>query len=483
MSLFSEKLSEMIHAANIKVASLSSLSGVERSFIQKMMSGERIPNDPEVLEKLADTLMLAPAQRRILLQAYRISKMGEAVYYRRVMVKRLLESIRDYMNPGPVRPLPPARTALDRPALPLTGKGAVTEAFCLLADAAAAEGEAQLLVIFQPGCWLTGHLQRYCSGYAGLTVEHIVCFDSEVQYQKENRYNLQCFQQLFPLLLGAARYQPYFYYEKASMLESPASVLPCLALAGDRVLTFSADGSGGLLLEGEDYVRLYRKIFEQAKAECSPLLDSGSVDLKRKYRDLFFSRNTQIDTSYSLTYEPCLGLFCSMDMIRRQAAADLPHREEILSMFQQRIQSISLLKNTRRNFSVFTETGLRDFLETGRVSELPEEMYSPLPRAFRAELLRRMLECAEEGRFSPFFIRENKFPIPKDFGMAVEDLSSIRINLRHPYRGLMVLHLQEKSLAFSFRDFMEYLQDTALLESREKTVAKLREIQGEFLGT
>ena len=33
-----------------------------------------------------------------------------------------------------------------------------------------------------------------------------------------------CFQQLFPLLLGAARYQPYFYYEKASMLESPASV-------------------------------------------------------------------------------------------------------------------------------------------------------------------------------------------------------------------------------------------------------------------
>ena len=51
MSLFSEKLSEMIHAANIKVASLSSLSGVERSFIQKMMSGERIPNDPEVLEK------------------------------------------------------------------------------------------------------------------------------------------------------------------------------------------------------------------------------------------------------------------------------------------------------------------------------------------------------------------------------------------------------------------------------------------------
>ena len=110
-------------------------------------------------------------------------------------------------------------------------------------------------------------------------------------------------------------------------------------------------------------------------------------------------------------------------------------------------------------------------------------MYSPLPRAFRAELLRRMLECAEEGRFSPFFIRENKFPIPKDFGMAVEDLSSIRINLRHPYRGLMVLHLQEKSLPFSFRDFMEYLQDTALLESREKTVAKLREIQGEFLGT
>ncbi len=49
MSVFSEKLQECITRSNIKIASLSKISGVERSYIQKMLTGERIPGDPEVL--------------------------------------------------------------------------------------------------------------------------------------------------------------------------------------------------------------------------------------------------------------------------------------------------------------------------------------------------------------------------------------------------------------------------------------------------
>ena len=76
MSVFSEKLQECITKSNMKIASLSKISGVERSFIQKMLTGERIPSDPAVLQRLADALMLSPSQRRMLLDSYFISKMG-----------------------------------------------------------------------------------------------------------------------------------------------------------------------------------------------------------------------------------------------------------------------------------------------------------------------------------------------------------------------------------------------------------------------
>lgn len=43
MSIFSEKLNYFINNSNIKIAELSRLSGVERSYIQKMITGERMP--------------------------------------------------------------------------------------------------------------------------------------------------------------------------------------------------------------------------------------------------------------------------------------------------------------------------------------------------------------------------------------------------------------------------------------------------------
>ena len=73
MSVFSEKLQEYIQKSNMKIAALSKLSGVERSFIQKMLTGERIPGDPAVLQQLSEVLMLTPSQHRILSEAYALS--------------------------------------------------------------------------------------------------------------------------------------------------------------------------------------------------------------------------------------------------------------------------------------------------------------------------------------------------------------------------------------------------------------------------
>ena len=65
MSLYSDKLQSFISAARISVAQLSRTSGVERSYIQKMLSSERIPGDVTVLERLSDALMLTPDRKSV----------------------------------------------------------------------------------------------------------------------------------------------------------------------------------------------------------------------------------------------------------------------------------------------------------------------------------------------------------------------------------------------------------------------------------
>ena len=82
MSIFSQKLCGYVENASMKVATLSRLSGVERSYIQKMLSGERLPKEYSILLRLAEALMLTPAESSSLRDAYEISKMGESVYSR-----------------------------------------------------------------------------------------------------------------------------------------------------------------------------------------------------------------------------------------------------------------------------------------------------------------------------------------------------------------------------------------------------------------
>lgn len=159
MSVFSEKLQEYIQKSNMKIAALSKLSGVERSFIQKMLTGERIPGDPAVLQQLSEVLMLTPSQHRILSEAYAISKMGEPTYYRRVLVKCLIEESGSFIQQPPVLRSHFSPPGFQRPdVLPLTGKAAVADTLRLLIEEELGTEAPCIKAVLQPECTL----RTYC---------------------------------------------------------------------------------------------------------------------------------------------------------------------------------------------------------------------------------------------------------------------------------------------------------------------------------
>lgn len=136
MSVFSEKLHEYISRADMKIAALSKYSGVDRSFIQKMLSGQRVPSDISTINRLADALMLTPLERRSLLEAHAISRMGEEVYHRRTTVKRLLEDADSYYFHTPPAILPTLPPPAPIPeVLPFQGKASVADGLRMLMDA------------------------------------------------------------------------------------------------------------------------------------------------------------------------------------------------------------------------------------------------------------------------------------------------------------------------------------------------------------
>ena len=242
MSIFSEKLNYFINNSNIKIAELSRLSGVERSYIQKMITGERMPkkNGAPTLEHLADALMLTPAERRTLTEAYKISQMGEATYYRRVMVKRIIEDCESYYNQQLLPHPALSAQSVQRPEVySVQGKASVQNMIQLFLMEEICLEKPHLMAVLQPESDAAELVQPYCRMKRELCFEHIVCFDNELQYQKDNQYNLQCIRTLLPFLLSPCLYSGWFYYDSVASHMSRHAVFPWFVLVHLSVLCLS----------------------------------------------------------------------------------------------------------------------------------------------------------------------------------------------------------------------------------------------------
>ena len=162
MSVFSEKLYTLFSQSHMTVTALSRLSGVERSRLQKLLSGDRKAN-PEIIKKLAGALMLTPEEHHTLLKAFSITEMGEAVYYRRLMVKRLIEDTESYARQTPIRHVTPLPLSEPHPPVEaFQGKASVTDTLHLFL-AKELDGESPILfAVIQPDCEAASILRSYC---------------------------------------------------------------------------------------------------------------------------------------------------------------------------------------------------------------------------------------------------------------------------------------------------------------------------------
>ena len=92
MSLFGDHLRSLIDANKVNIYALAKSSGLERTAIHKIISGDRIPSE-EYVQKLADVLPLSREEWQQLLESFSISKVGEFKYRQRLQVKDIIESI------------------------------------------------------------------------------------------------------------------------------------------------------------------------------------------------------------------------------------------------------------------------------------------------------------------------------------------------------------------------------------------------------
>ncbi|MDD3219452.1 MAG: helix-turn-helix transcriptional regulator [Lachnospiraceae bacterium] len=482
MSEFSDLFKDYVHKKNVKVAAMAQTLSVDRANLYKVISGKRNPSSRKVVSEIADYLALTPAEKQEFLELYHMAEIGRERYYQRKSALHFISSC--FSNQDSLFDIKPKSYSetiipVDFPEVStaICGKEQLQQTLSLLCRQAVLSGSARIRIIAQPTWeYLFSLLKALSYLNANLNIEHIICLnigDSPAGF-KRSVYNMYCLEKMLPLFRCQCQYTPYFYYDNVDSHFTNMHTFPYYVITDDGALTCSSDIQRGIIYYQPDIVNLLQSTFTKQLASANTLFHMIGNNVK-KYMEITLS-----SLGCTLEGSPCLLKYASPAMLAQ--ILKIPECSNDDSLILQEIigytQQIDHYQGNSQGYSLtFSDVGMKNFLETGRIESYPDYLYNPLPMDMRLQLLRILLEQPDKN-------------MPRRLKAPLSDLASysgITINKTSGYLiikqfdgQLMYLALQEQSLLNGLYDFIHNLEQDNLLYSYEETRDFIEDILAKY---
>lgn len=485
MSSFAQKLKYYVEKSGQTIYSVSVTSGVERTMVHKMIKGDRIPTNKDIVLAIARTLLLSPSDTDDLLTAYEISLRGESAYHQLQYVQKLLlncakPSLLKIDSTPPKISSKNIQSILSQQDITpqiITERPHINQLVRTLLEMELQKPNGHVYLIAQPDYQYLYELLASLTCFApGAKVDNIICFDQA--NDDDDCYNLRCLEKLMPTLLSCPAFEAHCYYDHVDSLFNEWSLLPCMLLTSEYSLCFSADAGQALFFDSPEINKFMKQFFHKKMICTSPICHSLTTSFSNYLEKVIMSGKAAdlAPQIYTILYQPCLTPFIDDDII----ASHLKMEYFSEDMLRRIATHFAVVKRTIIN-SCFTQEGLELFLNTGRITEIPDMFYKPLDVESRRRVLKNMLRAVDTGFLVPRIINTAKLNLP--VALNVEALSPTRIilYLRLENDTTFSLTLNEPSLLHAFYGFMEYIQNSRLVYSQAETLNILQELEKNYL--
>ena len=479
---FSDYLRHLITSRGLNVSDAARIVRVERSTLSRAVNDARLPKW-NIVSQLSDCLQLTPDEARTLRALYNEAAMGENAYRVRERVKQLILSLCS-PNSGLENTLPSKKGsgAVDlfdgiRGAFSeddfIVGAANVQTAIRAAIREEEQAADAGVTMLMPPDnkmllSWLTGE----CRMAQGIRIEHLVYYSvtgNEDGVDALNGLDILDFA-IHMMLADGRNYQPFFLYSDSVYT---ADALPYLVVTSKRLLRISRDYTRAEVSSNREAIQYYRYHIRQLKALCRPFIrfQFDPMEMMREYGKV----NTGV-ACQTIMNHPCTGQYITEEMVQASVLEDLPDRDRICAMAVQYFANMAATSS--RNTSFFTKTGVRDFLRTGVINDVPRGIYHPLVPKYCREIVERLIDDIQSGHASAWLIDENMMTIPPNLTVGTSEypvgvfFSNQIAEQNTPYFGIIIT---ERIIAQALYDFMTYLTTSSYVRDQEETLAFLRQ--------
>ena len=482
MNPFQKLLNEYINNKDITVYALAKISGIERSFVQKIKNGSRIPTDENIVHSLSQALMLTPSETMELLKAYRITKMGEENYYRREQVKNTITSFCDTQITSRLITNNNTTQALELKENHdfVDGMANINKLVKAVLELEAQKEKGCVKIIAQPSyTFLYDCISTLDFNSKQTKIENIIVFDKQESF-KSLRHNLAIFQQLVSSLFSCDNFHPYYIRDYVDTIFNDSSFLPYTIITSDYCLSIAFDLNNAIISSEAKMLQLANRHFEKRLAMASPIYKFFRPAPHE------YLQATAVETAgelgnadhYNIFFQPNLNAFMPVDIMLDRINKDIitPEMQQFLVGYFQSINN-----HTVNVHISFTMEGLELFMETGRITEIPDFMYSYLKPQQRLRVLKNLISGIKRGHFMPRILKSTSFNLAMPISITATSPQKVLIYYITKEKGLSIFFLNELNLINAFYDFLVYVQDSELVYNENETKAILQSMLDRYI--
>ncbi|MDD3277903.1 MAG: helix-turn-helix transcriptional regulator [Lachnospiraceae bacterium] len=474
MKTFSDLLKNYIQQKKIVVSAMSQHLQIDRANLYKIINGKRTPSSHETAVKISEYLALTPSERAEFMEAYRIALIGIDVYYQR---KSALHFLLNSFSAPPFDYIPeisshassPVTMDLPSGIIPLFGTSQIHQMLSLMCNQAIAKPSASIKILAQPDWnYLMSLLQSLSHLNSGLSITQIICLNTgeEPSGKGEILYNISMFEKIMPLFGCSCQYEPRFFYDNVDSHYKNIQLFSYMVITDEYILTCSSDITQGILCHQQDIHQLYSSFYEKQLLQTTLLFHKIRLDA------VHYMQLVQQTLELSLESIPCLLLCISPELLDKvllvpaEISSILSESTDNDSLRTQILKHIQMADNIPVRIRTFSDSGLRFFMNTGRVLSYPDELYQTIHPEDRLPLLKsfRNYCCQSNVRL----LKGDLAQIPLSMFVYTTKQKGT-VFFRDSDNQLVYLSLQEKTLLQSLNELLFHLEDANFVCTQEET--------------
>ena len=184
--------------------------------------------------------------------------------------------------------------------------------------------------------------------------------------------------------------------------------------------------------------------------------------------------------NYYIEYSPCLLHLIPANILEQQIILDTVEKEPLLVSLSQRTRHME----NENMVHIFCISGLRQFMEEGRIAGYPDMLYKPFDPSLRLWLLKSYYQYMLNTPHSCICVKENLIHLPRHISIV----SSSNVNngiafWNNTSHGLQYYVLKESGFSQKLYEFCQFLDKGNMAWSEQETLEIIRNMILEYGGT